>query len=193
MIAGPHAIGKTTTAKKLAEIYPDLFYVPSFAQRVARDMGYDLNKSPSPREVLAYQERVLMTFQMSYEATFEMSTLYDRSPLDFAVYTCLQLRDCDEHEIQDALNKYIHECIESTKAYCDCLIIPQADLTAEYESKDNRPEFSDEQVSYREDYAALLEEYTSKVSHFTKIIRVPVSEQYDDRIAYIMSQLELAL
>lgn len=188
MIAGTHAIGKSTTAKKLAEKYPNLFFIPSFAGRVAKDMGYDLNKSPSPKEILAYQRKLLVTFQMSYEATFEMDTLYDRSPLDFAVYTCLALRDVPGLEAE--LEDYIGECIQTTKAYCTHLIIPEADLTAKYESKDNRPDFSEEQVTYREDYMALLFEYAKEVQHFATIIQVPADKQYQDRVDYVAAILE---
>lgn len=193
MITGPHAIGKTTTAESLAKLHPKLLFIPSFAGGIAKEMNYDLNKNPSIAETLAYQNRVLTAFEMSYDITLDENTIYDRSPLDFAAYTVLQLvRKANKEELIE-LHNYIERCITATMGFCDYLVIPEADLTVPYENKGNRPEFSEEQIEYRKKYSNLINMYANRVKDYPTIIRVPVGYQYEDRVKFIEDAIEEAL
>lgn len=189
MITGPHAIGKTTTATKLYEKHPDYMFLPSVAGKIAKDMDYDLNDNPTPQETLAYQKRLLTAFQMQYETTLELDTVFDRSPLDLAAYLYLQLKNVIE--LQDEVQKYIQQCILTTMGYCHYLIIPEADLEEPYETKGNRPAYSEEQVLYRKEYIELVKKWAEDTKHLCKVIHVPVDKQYDERIKFIEENAEL--
>lgn len=189
MISGPHAIGKTTTAEKVAERYPSMLYMPSIAGRIAKEMGYDLNANPAAKDTLNYQWTLLEAVTTQYEATQEINTIYDRSPLDGAAYARLQLRDCKDDIILEELKRYMTQCALTTMAYCDLLIMPQADLTLPYNDKGNRPSFSEAQVKYRQTYAEMIKGY-AEGCQLVKKLYVPVDKQYDDRIDYIWDWLE---
>lgn len=184
MISAPHAVGKSTTAQKLADRYGFLF-VSSFAGKIAKEMDYDLNKERTPEQILEYQHRLLKAFQMHYEATDDVDTVYDRSPLDFAVYTVMEIRKHDhDGRYVKRVAAYVKECIETTDGYCDFLIIPEANLEEPYEDKDNRPSFSTEQIVYRKTYSLILDFYVTDLT-LTKVVRVPIDKQYDERVQFI--------
>lgn len=190
MISGPHAIGKSTTAKKVAEKF-DFLFVNSFAGKIAKEMGYDLNsKERSPDDILKYQWAVLKAFQMHFEATTETDTIYDRSPLDFAVYTVMELQKYDTFGTHTRkVAEYVKECVKTTDGYCDILFIPEADLEAAYEDKGNRPTFSEEQVAYRKQYQRILKLFAGDLK-IAKAIVVPEDKQYDERVAFISEVME---
>lgn len=186
MFAGPHCIGKSTTAEQLAARFPEFLYIPSFVSRLAKDNGYDLNSNPTPTDVLGFQKKVLKAFSMHYQITDEVPTIYDRSPLDFAAYTMLEL---DHTELYASAIKYKYGCIERTNSCCDILIIPQADLDLAYEDKYNRPSFSEDQKRYRKQFAQNINEYARHLVPNIEVIRVPKEYQFEDRIDYICEKL----
>jgi hypothetical protein len=189
MISGPHAIGKSTTAEKLATKH-DFLFVSSFAGKIAKDMGYDLNNNPNPKEILAYQWKLLRAFQMHFEATAETDTVYDRSPLDFAVYTIMEFQKRDGYGTYvKEVAEYVKECFKTTDGYCSLLVIPEADLDAAYEDKGNRPTFSEEQVQYRKNYERILKLYAGDLE-LADILIVPADKQYDERVQFISEAIE---
>lgn len=187
MFAGPHSIGKSTTAEQLAERYPAFLYIPSFVSRLAKDIDYDLNSNPLPYDVLSFQKRVLKSFTLHYQITDEVPTIYDRSPLDFAAYTYLELCNTD---LYCSAIKYKNGCIERTNACCDVLIIPEADLNEAYEDKYNRPKFSEEQKRYRHHFANCIDEYSRRLLNHIDVIRVPKQYQFEDRVDYICDEFK---
>lgn len=184
MFSGPHGIGKSVTAKKVAEATKTMF-VTSVAGVVAKHMNFDLNKPYDPMDAARYQYEVLRVLRYIYEATEHGDTVFDRSPLDSAVYLTMAFREDPEYD--DIVKEYTEKCITLTNEHCHVLVIPEADLTQEYEDKHNRPTYSSAQASYRQDYADLLDYYAEQVK--CQVIRVPVDKQYENRFNYIMKEL----
>lgn len=184
MFAGPHGIGKTTTAKQIAE-HTDYMLVTSVANKVAKSMRFDLNAKFNPMDAAKYQYEVLKVLGFIYEATEYGDTVFDRSPLDSAVYLTMALRDNPEYT--DLIHEYTDSCVALTNKYCHVLVIPEADLTQPYEDKDNRPRFDEKQAEYRQDYMDLLDHLAEKVT--CQVIRVPVDKQYKKRFNFIKKAL----
>jgi hypothetical protein len=188
MVSGPHAIGKSETCTKLVEKHPEYNYIGSFAGEIAKKVGYDLNSNPSAKDTLAYQWQVLRRFQSSFEDNLGKNTLYDRSPLDFAAYAILQLENNEDKDIKLELGKYVKECLDTTKGYCELLVIPEADFDAPYDDKVNRPSFDKNQSVFRQNYMKVLRILSWQLD-WIKVEIVPVRYQYDDRVQFISDLL----
>jgi hypothetical protein len=189
MFTGPHGIGKSTTAKGLYRCLPgDYLFIPSFAGAVAKRYNFDLNKPFNMEALLDYQWMVLETFKMSYEITAAMNTIYDRSPIDFAVYATLALEGKPTYAAH--LNQYWNACKAATLDYCDILIIPEADLTAGYENKGNRPEFNEAQIEVRKHYTKLVDDMVPLVEEKVRIVRIPIEHQNQDRVTFLLKELK---
>jgi hypothetical protein len=186
MIAGPHAIGKSTTATALSAAL-DYGMVGSIAGPLAKRLRFDLNENPKPVDIAKYQLELEKAFELVLIATDSMKTVYDRSPLDLAAYTTLGLRD--NPELDDFLKSYVDTCIHMTSRYCDVLILPEADLEAPYEDKGNRPKFDEDQAQYRTDYAGLIDYYVERLAATVKVIRIPAIKQYGARVDFVLEQL----
>ena len=187
MISGPHSIGKTTTAKLLAE---ELGYtnVHSVAAQVAGNYGYDIDKC-EPNDIIRHQERILEAFQYVYEATKEAKVVHDRSPLDFYAYTVMQLRN-SKGKHNDFIGTYREQCIKTINENCDLLVIPVVDWNEPYEHKDGRPVWTKEQAKYREEYHKIVKSVASMTSESIREIFVPIEHQYKDRVWYIINTIE---
>lgn len=184
MFTGAHGIGKSASAMKLNRLLPDYLYIPSFAGTVAKRMGYDLNRSPSAAQTIAYQERVLEVFVESFKATALMDTIYDRSPNDIAAYFRTALQDTGQHESH--IVDFEHRCLAATRRYCDILVYPEADLTEVMANKHNRPTGAKYE---RQGFDKLLDSYVQRVASAVKVIDVPKEYQYDARVQYIKERL----
>lgn len=188
MISGPHAIGKSTTAENLAAKLEGYTYSPSMAGKIANELKYDLNDGPTPEQVLAYQKVLLESYKTHYALTREVKNVYDRSPLDFAAYTVMEI--AINREYDEEVTKYLENCIKATDKYCDYLIIPFADLKGPYEDKDKRPKFTEKQIEYRSNYMEVVFSLIKFLKN-TKVIFVPIDKQFDERVEYIYNKLEL--
>lgn len=188
MFTGPHAIGKTTTAKKLAEkLGGNHLFIPSFVGAVATKCGFDLNKPHTVNQLFSFQNRVFDTYEMSYEATSQVATVYDRSPVDFIAYMTLALRDKPEYAT--ALKAYVDRCLDLTNKYCTMLVIPRADVSETYEAKHNRPDFTEEQVRVRSDYYDIIDYYLDRVHKKIHVVDIPVEYQFDKRLNFILEYI----
>lgn len=188
MISGPHAIGKTTTAKAIAE-KTDSLLVGSIAGFVAQRLKYKIDNNPANIDTAKYQQEVLNGFELVCEATYGNNRVFDRSPLDFTVYLALALRgDLSLHN--SIMHHYSRRCIELTNRHCDVLILPQADLNETYESKPGRPAFTEKQKQFRKDYSEMLNLYRLSIDSRVKVFNVPVDKQYEKRVKYIMKGLD---
>lgn len=187
MVTGPHAIGKTTTAKEIADLTGRLF-IGSIAALVAKRLNFDFDTNTSPVDRAKYQFEILKGSEFIYEATALVPTIHDRSPLDFAAYLALSLIDHSQYD--NIVKEYVHMCVQYTNDYCDVLVIPETDLTEPYEDKDGRPRFTDEQITYRERYAKVLNIMVDRLSSTVKVIRVPKDKQFGDRTKFILDQLK---
>lgn len=188
MFTGPHGIGKTTTAQQLAKDLGYMFY-PSFAGKLAKEMGYDLNESPDAQATYDYQVKLLDQFTVTYQALSFTNVVFDRSPIDFATYMTMQLKG--KPQLTPVLRQYQEACFEITNNHCDVLVIPKSDLKEPYDPKGNRPNYD---PAGKERY-----EYTDYVNTFSlylepdkvDIIVVPIEYQFQDRIDYIRKKLRL--
>jgi hypothetical protein len=190
MLTGPHAIGKSATATNLANLMGGYFFVPSFAGAVAKKMNFDLNKPYTPEQLIAYQRGVLDAFLMSYEATAEMNTVYDRSPLDFLAYMALAFINNPEYNslIED-FEDYEAACLNAVNKFCDYLILPEADLAEAYEHKHNRPKFDATAAKQRLEYTDTVKSYFTLLDGVKRVITVPFQYQYEDRVNYILKEI----
>jgi hypothetical protein len=179
MFTGTHGIGKSATAEKLAKEL-GYSYIPSFAGPVAREMGFDTNQPHTPEQVFEYQWEVLKTFVKSFEEN--PHAVYDRSPNDLMVYISFALMENLSKNFGEAIS-FTEACYAATKEYCDLLILPQADFNLPMEEKFNRP------VSYnREKFSEIISLACGKSEPKRKLI-VPVEYQYDDRLQYILREI----
>jgi hypothetical protein len=187
MISGPHAIGKSHTAKSLAY---ELGYasIGSTAGFVAEKMHYKFGEA-LPLEIAEYQGQVAKAFEFVMEATKECDTVFDRSPLDFATYLTMELGKTPDFDT--VIKSYQEYCVELTKKYCDVLILPMADYSESYDIKAGRPAFNMEQVNYRQSYADLLEYFVEQLPKDNiKVITVPIDKQYGQRVNYLLARLK---
>lgn len=182
MLCGPHNIGKSQTCEKLTEILSGFKYVESPVSNIAKEMGYNLNANPAPKQVIDFQWRVLKEFEQLYLEN-SRNTIFDRSPLDLIGYMTLALRDKPEYDL-DLLN-YCLAALADTEKYCDILVYPEADLTAPIEDKYNRPT----DLQAREDLAANIYYNFRYVVRSRKKIYVPETEQYERRVKFIVKEL----
>jgi hypothetical protein len=189
MITGPHAIGKTTTAKALVKKFPSLTFVPSLATVVANELNYDLNKKPSHEEIMNYQERLLQAYKFHFELTGKTNSIYDRSPLDLMAYAGLGLGDDCSEEMLERVGQYSAKCADLMMQHCDCLIIPECDLSEKYDSKEKRPEWEPAQAKLREQYVHIVEHCADSLRHRIRVIKVPSQYQYEDRVEYLAREL----
>ena len=189
MISGPHAIGKTTTAKALVKAFPTLTFIPSLATTVANELDFDLNKNPSQEEIMNYQERLLASYKFHFELTEKTNSIYDRSPLDLMAYLALGIGDEASPEMLERVGKYGAKCADLMMKHCDCLILPEADLTEKYDSKEKRPECTPEQIKYRSDYTTLINHCAASLESRVKVVKVPAEFQYEERVDYLVKQL----
>jgi hypothetical protein len=188
MFIGPHAIGKSTSAEKLAEVLPNAAFIPSCVSDLAANMGYDINKPRTQQEILRFQLAVLQAYEIQYMEPPEAEILvYDRSPMDFAIYAALETQSMDNE-----VTSYIEQCMNMTAKHCDVLIHPLADLTAPYEAKHNRPTDTEDQLDYRTQYDYLANFYggVGQVMKQYQRIQVPVEHQFDARIEFIAEKLK---
>ncbi len=186
MLTGAHGIGKSATALNLSKLQPEFLYIPSFAGSVAKRLGYDLNKNPTPEEAVVYQENVLNIFVESYKATACVHSVYDRSPIDLAAYCRVALQDIPGYEKYIAF--YTRRCLEATIEYCDVLVYPDFDKTEDMEPKYNRPTGD---KWNRTEFDKLIDSLVQKVAHSKlKIIDVPAEYQYADRVDFIWNKLK---
>lgn len=194
MITGPHGIGKTDTAIKLSnQSRPPLIHMPSMAGQIAKEMNYDLNNNPTPLERIAYQEALLKALVFQYKCVEKTHVIFDRSPIDLMAYLALSIKDEDmTKEITERLDAYGEACREATEKYCDVLILPEADYSAAYDKKDNRPDFSEEQVKFRAEYALFSKMLASMLTRKVKVLVVPGQYQFDERVEYIVKTMNAA-
>jgi deoxyadenosine/deoxycytidine kinase len=186
MISGPHAIGKSQTAKEISDRIGYLF-VTSVAGLVAQKLEYRFDEKPSTYQVIRFQKELTKITEFIYAATILADTIHDRSPLDFAAYLTLKLSHTTM--LDNVISTYQDFCIELTNEFCDVLVIPQADLEEPYEDKLGRPKFTKEQIDFRKNYSEELERLISRLDTKVAIIRVPEDKQYDKRVAHILHDL----
>lgn len=187
MLSGPHAIGKSETARKLSANLNYVF-VTSIAGFLAKKESYDINNACA-YDIISYQNELFSTFEAIHEAMKENRCVFDRSPLDFAVYNIIQLEKLTQN-YKGLMKSYAEECIKLTVQTCDLLIIPEADLEEEYEHKDGRPACDEGFVKYRERYVELLNQLVAATEECgVKVIRVPAEHQYEERLEYIYKEM----
>jgi nicotinamide riboside kinase len=189
MISGPHAIGKSTTARALASSLEAMF-MASIAGPVAQKMKYEIDKNPQPVQVIEYQYEVLKCVEFMYDATALVDTVFDRSPLDSAAYLHLALRD--DPAFDKVTDEYINLCVQLTNEHCDYLVLPYADLSTPYDDKLGRPTYTPEQMNFRYDYSRVLERLVSRLDPTVNVIIVPDDKQYERRTKYILDVLKEA-
>lgn len=193
MFAGPHGIGKTTTAQKLAEKANGFEFKTSIAGQVAKDTGFNLCEDPDYYDVTEFQKELLTKHNEIYEAQTG-NCIYDRSPLDFAAYHGLAF----ERHVAGSHNvgclgswvTYYQRCLEAAIKHSTHIIIPEADLTEEYPEKYGRPSFSVDENMARQRFYSMVYGYSSvlKNAYDKEVLVVPVEYQYDDRVDYILKQ-----
>lgn len=189
MFTGPHAIGKSSTAKKLADINSFFIYVPSVAGLVAKYLGYDLNDKPSLQQTFDYQVALLDALVDQYKGNDEddVTYIYDRSPIDLMVYMTMAF--AGKEDMDNSLFCYFKECYNTLIKYCTLLVLPQADLSEPYENKPNRPIASNpiyDRVKYSEMVDAVLKVPLLKDLN---VIRIPKEFQYDTRVNFLKGYL----
>lgn len=191
MFAGPHATGKSTTVETLVEgELRDYTFVKSAASDLSLTLGYNIGETTA-LQLGKYQDAVMNKALIEYQNSKDIKAIYDRSPLDFICYTKLALEDLDIIPASNPFfNRYEMLCLAMINRYCDVLILCETNLEEEYEVKQGRPAPSLEQSEFRKRYRDELNSLLGKLSPTVKVIRVPLDKQYEDRVWYILDELE---
>ena len=138
-LTGASGTGKSTLALALNQKYPDFLFIPSFVTKVARRIGFDINKPYTFKERLNFQEKLLEPYLFYVEAGAKAPMIFARSPLCMAAYL-----DCEPAMTRDdwgAVVRYVDDCIDLVEDHCDLLVYCPP-LASGVEPRDDRPDLS---------------------------------------------------
>jgi predicted ATPase len=137
-LSGAHRTGKTTVARRFAEVN-ECPLILSSATSVAKDMGIKVDIGMPIADRMAFQEEVLRRFEDVYETQAGNGLfIADRTPLDFAAYMLTDwhpVTSGSEHNAQ--IIDYVQRCMTVTERYFYLVSVVQPGIA--YVSGDGKP------------------------------------------------------
>lgn len=128
-IAGAHRVGKTTTAKDVANAL-GIAYVDADVRGALAKNGIDAKTATTFEQRLVVQNFVLKHCSNEYEKHKNFIT--DRTPLDFIGYTLSEyIRGVDFAVTEVAMQDYFDRCITATDKYFDVVVFIPPDIRCE--------------------------------------------------------------
>lgn len=113
---GAHRTGKTSLAKEFAEV-TRLPFVKSTVSKDMKNLNAETDKAFDMKKRLETQEKIFESYKNLMSDKVALIT--DRSPLDFALYTILEVSNNFPNDIEliSRYQNYLDSCIQESKKF----------------------------------------------------------------------------